>query len=108
MAIDDYFLDPSQDCLARLFDAINAMDLSAAPVLTRHEKIVMRSSERKDIFAEKFHPPKPGQDGSSSGMTSVSAGPFKKSHNPTGSAGSYSSFEEGILMKKRERTNEPP
>jgi hypothetical protein len=53
MALDDYFTDPSQDCLARLFDAVNAMDLSAAPTLTRHEKIVMRGSERKDIFAEK-------------------------------------------------------
>ena len=54
MALDDYFTDPSQDCLARLFDAVNSMDLSAAPVLTRHEKLVMRSSERKDIFAEKL------------------------------------------------------
>jgi hypothetical protein len=54
MALDDYFADPSQDCLARLFDAVNSMDLSGAPVLTRHEKLLMRSSERKDIFAEKF------------------------------------------------------
>jgi hypothetical protein len=54
MALDDYFADPSQDCLARLFDAVNSMDLSGAPILTRHEKLVMRSSERKDIFTEKF------------------------------------------------------
>ena len=54
MALDDYFADPSQDCLAQLFDAINSMDLSAAPVLTRREKLVMRSSERNNIFLEKF------------------------------------------------------
>ncbi|KIL66165.1 hypothetical protein M378DRAFT_75418 [Amanita muscaria Koide BX008] len=54
LALDDYFQDPSQDCLARLFDAVNSMDLSSAPRLTRYEKLVMRFSERKDIFAEKF------------------------------------------------------
>ncbi|KZT04479.1 spindle pole body interacting protein [Laetiporus sulphureus 93-53] len=54
MALDDYFANPSQDCLARLFDAINTMDISLAPVLTRHEKMIMRTSERKDVFIEKF------------------------------------------------------
>ena len=54
MALDDYFNDPSQDCLARLFDAVNAMDISLAPTLTRDEKLIMRVSERKDVFAEKF------------------------------------------------------
>ena len=54
MALDDYFADPSQDCLAQLFDAINSMDLSAVPVLTRREKLVMRSSERNNILLEKF------------------------------------------------------
>ena len=54
MALDDYYNDPSQDALARLFDAVNSMDISGAPILTRQEKIVMRCSERKDVFAEKF------------------------------------------------------
>lgn len=54
MALDDYFNDPSQECLARLFDAVNAMDISLAPTLTRDEKLIMRVSERKDVFAEKF------------------------------------------------------
>lgn len=54
MALDDYFTDPSQDCLARLFDAVNAMDIASAPTLTRYEKLIMRSSERKDVFGEKF------------------------------------------------------
>ena len=59
MALDDYFSNPSQECLARLFDAINAMDISNAPTLTRDEKLTMRVSERKDIFIEKFTPPPP-------------------------------------------------
>ena len=37
LALDDYFMNPSQDCLARLFDAVNAMDFSNMPVLTRFE-----------------------------------------------------------------------
>ena len=101
MALDDYFADPSQDCLARLFDAVNSMDLSAAPVLTRHEKLVMRSSERKDIFAEKFshlvpqqtwgHPP-----------TAVGSKPLLQ-HKSTNSNDSYSSFEEGIMSRNRDK-----
>jgi hypothetical protein len=99
MALDDYYNDPSQDALARLFDAVNSMDISGAPVLNRYEKIVMRSSERKDIFAEKFahikevtnYPP-------------AHRHPLKSQHRPTNSQGSHSSFEEGILMRNnRER-----
>lgn len=98
MALDDYFTSPSQDCLARLFDAVNAMDLSAAPVLSRYEKIVMRCSERKDIFAEKFNARK--EQPTTTNQQGV------KTHRTSGSAGSYSSFEEGIVIRKRERGNE--
>lgn len=54
MALDDYFLQPDVQCLARLFDAVNAMDVSRAPVLSRDEMLIMRATERKDVFAEKF------------------------------------------------------
>jgi hypothetical protein len=97
LALDDYFSDPSQDCLARLFDAVNSMDLSLVPWLTRHEKLVMRFSERKDIFAEKFPPivPRDAQlcnaCGSSHGTTSTCDRP------PSTSRGSISSFEDGFL-----------
>lgn len=96
MALDDYYSDPSQDALARLFDAVNSMDISNAPILTRQEKIVMRASERKDVFAEKFKdvcnpiPPPP--------LPST-----KPLHRPTNSQGSHSSFEDGIVVRKRER-----
>jgi hypothetical protein len=97
MALDDYFSDPSQDCLARLFDAINSMDLSAAPILTRSEKIVMRCSERKDIFAEKFYQTDPHQSGINS-----NAGAFKPQHRTSNSGESHTSFDDGILLRHRE------
>lgn len=55
MALDDYFIQPDVQCLARLFDAVNAMDVSRAPVLSRDEMLIMRATERKDVFAEKFY-----------------------------------------------------
>jgi hypothetical protein len=54
LALQEYFNDPSDDCITRLYDAVNAMDISLAPTLSRDEKLIMRSSERKDVFAEKF------------------------------------------------------
>ncbi|GLB37694.1 putative docking domain of Afi1 for Arf3 in vesicle trafficking [Lyophyllum shimeji] len=107
MALDDYFSDPSQDCLARLFDAVNAMDLSGAPLLTRHEKIVMRSSERKDIFSEKFvhlahRDTQQNWNGSNPGLAPKST----TQHRSTNSGSSYSSFEEGLLSRHRERAQD--
>ncbi|OAX42604.1 spindle pole body interacting protein [Rhizopogon vinicolor AM-OR11-026] len=84
LALDDYFANPSQECLARLFDAINSMDISAAPALTRYEKLIMRASERKDIFAEKF-------------STNAPPLPPKLAHKTTSSNGSHSS-EDGVLV----------
>lgn len=104
MALDDYFSDPSQDCLARLFDAVNSMDLSTAPMLTRQEKMIMRFSERKDIFAEKFShfAPRDSQlawNGSNPGFGTKST----PQHKSTNSGESYSSFEEGLLLRQREK-----
>lgn len=100
MALDDYLSDPSQDCLARLFDAVNAMDLSGAPTLTRAEKLVMRASERKDIFVEKFAhlAPLSHAQPANAGLA-PSKVPLQ--HRSTNSGESYSSFEEGILIRKR-------
>jgi hypothetical protein len=103
MALDDYFSDPSQDCLARLFDAVNSMDLSAAPILTRQEKMVMRFSERKDIFTEKFsHLTRDSQQAWNSSNPGLAAKPSLQ-HKSTHSGESYSSFEEGILLRHREK-----
>lgn len=54
LALDDYFRDPSVACLARLYDSINAMDTTCCPRLSLDERLVLRTSERKDMFEEKF------------------------------------------------------
>ncbi|KAF9464958.1 stabilization of polarity axis-domain-containing protein [Collybia nuda] len=104
MALDDYFSDPSQDCLARLFDAVNSMDLSPAPLLTRQEKMVMRASERKDIFMEKFAHLGPQQNWNNSNPGLVPKPMLQ--HKYTNSGESFSSFEEGIISRQRERTQD--
>ncbi len=97
MALDDYFTDPSQECLANLFDAVNAMDISMAPTLSRDEKLIMRVSERMDVFAEKFadlrRPTPQPHDGVN--------GAFMHSHND-----SRSSFEkEKEIERARSRAD---
>ena len=94
MALDDYFSDPSQDCLARLFDAVNSMDISHTPKLSRYEKLIMRTSERKDLFIEKYED-----------LMRPRADPVQgraNAHRASDSVGSHSSFEEGILMRTRD------
>jgi hypothetical protein len=66
------------------------MNISAAPALTRSEKLIMRASERKDIFAEKF-------------STHMAPLPLKAAHKTTGSNGSHSS-EDGVLISARTRS----
>ena len=97
MALDDYFSNPSQECLSRLFDAVNSMDISGVPVLTRHEKLVMRCSERKDVFAEKFRPPE-----SNPSVATATNQLSRLGHGRDGSYDSKLSFEEGILARTRE------
>ncbi|KAH9973799.1 spindle pole body interacting protein [Lactifluus volemus] len=96
LALDDYFSSPSQDCLARLFDAINSMNLSAAPVLTRSEKLIMRNSERKDVFIEKFTSPQNPSSSQNHGG--------RGNHQQTSSTGSNTSFDEGIIMRTKNST----
>ncbi|SNX84975.1 uncharacterized protein MEPE_03684 [Melanopsichium pennsylvanicum] len=57
LALDDYFKEPGPDCLARLYVAVNRLDLSAAPSFTRAEKLVLRGSDRRDLFEERFVTP---------------------------------------------------
>lgn len=75
------------------------MDLSAAPVLSRNEKLVMRSSERKGIFAEKFEN-LGSQQGWGLGNPAIGS---RSQHKSTNSNDSYSSFEEGILLRGKDR-----
>ncbi|KAK7043132.1 hypothetical protein VNI00_008486 [Paramarasmius palmivorus] len=93
MALDDYLINPSQDCLARVFDAVNSMDFSGAPKLSRHEKIVMRLSERKDIFSEKVHN-LPHQHGRPVSWNNAA-------HRSTQSMESTTTFEENLFGRQR-------
>jgi hypothetical protein len=70
------------------------MDLSAAPILTRSEKIIMRNSERKDVFIEKFTPPRASE--TSQHLKG------RGNHKPMNSTGSHSSFDEGIMMRTKD------
>ncbi|KAF8627217.1 hypothetical protein AX15_004479 [Amanita polypyramis BW_CC] len=99
LALDDYFSDPSQNCLARLFDAVNSMDLSLVPRLTRHEKLVMRFSERKDIFAEKL-PSIMARDAYPCNVCGGTSSSSSCNHHPSTSGGSTSSFEDGVGDEK--------
>ena len=54
LALEDYFSDPSPAILKRLYDAINAIDTQSSPQLSLDERQVLRYSERKDLFEEKF------------------------------------------------------
>lgn len=72
------------------------MDLSAAPILTRSEKMIMRNSERKDVFIEKFTPPRASE--TSQHLKG------RGNHKPMNSTGSHSSFDEGIMMRTKDGT----
>ena len=54
LALEEYFNEPTPTVLKRLHDSINAIDLSLAPLLTLDERLVLRNSERKDLFEEKI------------------------------------------------------
>ncbi|KAH9947502.1 spindle pole body interacting protein [Amylocystis lapponica] len=105
MALDDYFANPSQDCLARLFDAVNSIDISMAPKLSWHEKLIMRTSDRKDVFIEKFEDfvhATLGDPGTATQQNTNLSAASRQAHRTSNSVDSQSSFEEGILMRKRE------
>ncbi|KAG8943544.1 hypothetical protein FRC04_002832 [Tulasnella sp. 424] len=85
MALENYYSDPSVECLVRLFDSINAMDMSLSPTLTRDEKFISRVSERKDLFSEKFIL-------ATTGKAQDPRAPSTKSHKKTPSTDSGSQF----------------
>ncbi|KAG8914716.1 hypothetical protein FRC02_004857, partial [Tulasnella sp. 418] len=97
IALEEYYQNPTVECLSRLFDSINAMDISLFPNLTREEKLIARVSERKDIFSEKFIFPDnvPTPHAMAGSMTSGRAGAesvlgHKKNAGSTGSVGQFS------------------
>ncbi|GAA6018539.1 hypothetical protein JCM11491_006439 [Sporobolomyces phaffii] len=54
LALEDYFSTPSVSVLARLYNAINSIDTATLPFLSLDERSILRTSDRKDMFEEKF------------------------------------------------------
>lgn len=54
LALDDYFKSPSMEVLMRLFDSLNSLELSGMPQFSRDEKLILRASDRRDLFGERF------------------------------------------------------
>ncbi|KAG7553659.1 hypothetical protein FFLO_02944 [Filobasidium floriforme] len=60
LALEEYYQSSSPQVLAKLFDSLNNVSLRGCPTLSRAERIILRNSERKDLFAEKFISPGSG------------------------------------------------
>lgn len=69
LALEDYFNNPSVSVLAALYDSLNAIDTTGLPWLSLHERQILRTSDRKDLFEERF--PVPSGSGSGSGSAST-------------------------------------
>ncbi|KAJ9054106.1 hypothetical protein DSO57_1018082 [Entomophthora muscae] len=54
LALENYFRNPTVEVLSSLYDAVNSMDVSLMPEFSIHEKMILRASEDKDMFEEKF------------------------------------------------------
>ncbi|PWN49412.1 spindle pole body interacting protein [Violaceomyces palustris] len=80
LALDDYFNKPGVECLARLYDAINQLDLTGAPTFSRAEKLILRASDRRDLFEERF------QQNGRAEEEEVQVGVAKRVSGSTGSA----------------------
>lgn len=54
LALENYFRNPSINVLESLYEAVNSMDVSLMPRFSIYEKMILRASEDKDMFEEKF------------------------------------------------------
>jgi hypothetical protein len=54
LALEEYFISPTEHTLAHLFSSLNEMDLSAMPSLNYLERTILIASDNKDMFREKY------------------------------------------------------
>ena len=54
LALEEYFISPTENTLAHLFTSLNEMDLSQMPWLNYLERTILIASDNKDMFREKF------------------------------------------------------
>ncbi|KAJ9103891.1 hypothetical protein QFC21_002354 [Naganishia friedmannii] len=57
LALDEYYQNPSPAILAKLFDSLNSISVTGCPKLSYAETLVLRYSDQKNLFEEKFTPP---------------------------------------------------
>ncbi|KAJ9120179.1 hypothetical protein QFC22_003078 [Naganishia vaughanmartiniae] len=57
LALDEYYQNPSPAILAKLFDSLNSISVVGCPKLSYAETLVLRYSDQKNLFQEKFKPP---------------------------------------------------
>ncbi|KAK3819816.1 MAG: docking domain of Afi1 for Arf3 in vesicle trafficking-domain-containing protein [Benniella sp.] len=53
LALENYFRDPTVEVLKTLYESVNSMELNP-PDLSPYERIILRSSDNKELFVEKF------------------------------------------------------
>ena len=54
LALEAYFISPTESTLAELFTSLNEMDLSLMPTLDYLERTILLASDNKDMFREKY------------------------------------------------------
>lgn len=54
LALENYFRNPNVSVLESLYEAVNSMDVSLMPRFSIYEKMILRASEDKGMFEEKF------------------------------------------------------
>lgn len=94
LALEDYFRNPSVAVLANLYDSLNAIDTTGLPFLTLAERQILRTTDRKDLFEEKF--PVPSGSGTGPGPARSRADSRANLHgrsSSTQSADAYSLAE---------------
>ncbi|PWN23179.1 spindle pole body interacting protein [Microstroma glucosiphilum] len=89
LALDEYFSSGGHSSLEQLYEAINAIDLSPMPRFTRAEKVVLRASERKDLFIDRFVTPDSGDQGAAPNT----ANGYQPSHDSASKTASHPSVD---------------
>ncbi|KAF9101080.1 hypothetical protein BGX29_006015 [Mortierella sp. GBA35] len=61
LALENYFKNPSIEVLKTLYESVNSMPLNP-PELSPYERMILRSSDNKELFTEKFEAAAGGED----------------------------------------------
>lgn len=90
-SLESYFLSPSPYTLQEVYSTVSSLDFSSLPPLSRNEKLILRSTERGDIFDEKFIDHEDARSGGKEVLRGDDGEVLRKSWS-TDSLGSVTSF----------------